>query len=720
VVAAVPATARDSDERPKIGLALAGGGAKGGAHVGVLRMLEELNVPVDYIAGTSMGSIIGGLYASGLTTDELETLLTTVDWDDLMRDKPPRRDLSFRRKEDDARYLFDLEFGFEKGRVVWPTGLINGQKLFFMLQSLTLQVADVDDFDELPVPFRAVATDVNTGDAVVLDRGNVAMAMRASMAIPSVFAAVLLGDRLLVDGGLTNNVPVDVVRAMGADVVIAVDLGAPLSSRETGSFLQIYQQTMRMLTRRNMEPQLAAADLVLTPKVSVFGTLEFDAIEEIVKRGAEEAQSRAEELAAHAVAPERYAELMARHRRVDEAAPVIASVRVEGNERVDSRIIENKLRARGGEALDFDALADDLGRVYGLGDFKAVDFYIEDTAEGPGLVVRTEEKPWGPKYVRFGLSVATDLDGGGDLGLLSNLTVTQLNTRGAEWHNDLLLGTDRRITSEFYQPLDFKGRWFIAPSFELGQRRLSFFVDRREVGELSVRNSTAALDVGYQASKYAEFRLGVERGRLRVDTESGEIPADVVGDLDLGRIDLGGLVLEVQSDRLDNASVPRNGSRTRLRAFVSREGLGADAEYEKFELGASQFRSFGRDTLFGSLSAGWSSDGNLPEYESFRLGGFGSLSGFEEAQLRGQYLGVARLGIYHLFPKLLSLSDLFVGGWVEGGNVWQTRDEVGFDNLILTTTFFVGKDTAFGPVYLAFGQAEEGENKVYLAVGRTL
>jgi len=710
----MPSVASETVDRPKIGLALAGGGAKGGAHVGVLKMLEELNVPVDYIAGTSMGSIIGGLYASGVTSEELEILLTTIDWENLMRDNPPRRDLAFRRKEDDARYLLNLEFGLRDGRLVWPTGLIDGQKLFFMLQSLTLQVADVDDFDELPLPFRAVATDVNTGEGVVLDHGNVATAMRASMAIPSVFSAVELDGRLLVDGGLSNNVPVDVVRAMGADIVIAVDLGAPLSSREVGSFLDIYRQTMRMLTRRNMEPQLEDADLVLVPKVSVFGTLEFGAIHEIVNRGFEEAQSRRGELEAYSVSPEIYEQLMAKHRQVDKTVPEIASVRVEGNERVDSRIIENRLRARGGEALDFDGLAADLGRVYGLGDFKSVDFYLEETAEGPGLVVRTEEKPWGPKYVHFGFSVTSDLDGGTDLGVLSNLTLTRLNARGAELRTDLLLGSDRNVFSEFYQPWDFDGQWFVAPSLEFGQRRLDFFADGRQVGELSVRQSTAALDIGYQASKYAEVRLGVERGRASVNVESGEIPADILDSLDLDSIDLAGLVFEARSDRLDSVSIPRDGSRSALYAFLSQEGLGADDEYEKFEVSAAEFDSFGRNTLFGSLSAGWSSDGNLPEYENFRLGGFGSFSGFANEELRGQYFGVLRLGLYR------EVGGFYVGGFVEGGNVWQTRDEVDFDSLILATTLLIGKDTALGPLYVGFGQAEEGKNKVYLALGKLL
>ena len=709
------AAAGRTTQRPSIGLALAGGGAKGAAHIGVLEILEELEVPVDYIAGTSMGSIIGGLYASGVSTAELRELVATVDWDDLLRDKPPRQDLSFRRKEDDARYLLDLELGLKGRRLVAPSGLISGQKLLFLLRSLTLQVADVGDFDELPIPFRAVATDVNSGEMVVLDRGSIASAMRASMAIPSVFSAVELDGRTLVDGGLVNNVPVDVVRSMGADVVIAVDLGAPLSSREVGSFLEIYRQTMRMLTRRNMEVQLAEADLVLTPAVSVFGTLEFDAVEEILQAGVDEARARAAELERLSIATEEYEELAAAHRAPERPTPIVQSIRFEGNERVDDRVIANQIRARSGEALDLETLSADLGRLHGLGDFQSVDFSLEEVDEGTGVVIRTEEKSWGPRYVQGAFSVQTDLDGETELSALVNLTSTRLNARGAEWRNDLVFGGGTEILSELYQPLDFKGRWFVAPAFEYRRTRPSLYENGREVAELSVRRTTLALDLGRQFTKYGELRIGLERSLVDVNIDSGRPPFPIPSEEELDAIDLGGLVLELRSDRLDSPTIPRHGSRSRLRLYLSKEALGADVEYERLELAAARFWKAGRNTVFASAALGWGPDEGLPEYDKFTLGGFASLSGFAENELRGNFLTVARLGLLHnLF------GNFYLGGWLEGGNVWQDRDEADFDNLIFTTTFLIGLDTRLGPVYLAAGQAEEGQNKVYVSVGRSL
>ncbi len=405
----------EEGSRPKIGLALGGGGAKGGAHVGVIKVLEELNVPIDYIAGTSIGAIVGGLYASGMTSDELAEALATIDWSEAMRDRPPRRDLNFRRKEDSARYLFDLEVGIGRGGLEWPAGFISGQNLFFLLQSLTLQVAEVDDFDNLSIPFRAVATDVGNGEMVVLDHGYLATAMRASMAIPAFFSPVELEGRLLVDGGMVNNLPVDVAFDMGADIVIAVDLGEALSARTVGrSVVQIYQQTIRMLTRPNVDARLEIADFVINPGVSGYATMAFDQIVEIMEKGEEGARGMTDEIARFSVAPEVY-----QAHRAMQIPPPPEPIRIDfvdfvGNERVDDRVIQRQIRLEAGSKLtlqmfgddlsellgggsrreerrikqtsgelplDLRALFEDLRRIYGLGEFEQVDFGFEERGE---------------------------------------------------------------------------------------------------------------------------------------------------------------------------------------------------------------------------------------------------------------------------------------------------------------------------------------------------
>ncbi len=267
------ATSALATERPKIGLALGGGGARGCAHVGILRVLEELHIPIDYIAGTSAGAIVGGMYASGMTPDEIDQALSTTDWRDALADRTRYKDLAYRRKEDDNRYPTVFEVGLQRGHLVLPGGLQSGQKLRFLLQWYLIPVSAVHDFSRLPVPFKAVAADIETGDAVVLDHGDLAEAIRASMAVPGVFSPMEIDGKVLVDGGIADNLPVDVVRAMGADVVIAVDVGSPLLKREQlQSLLAVTGQVLTILTRQNVQRQIRGADVVLTPPVSGYGT----------------------------------------------------------------------------------------------------------------------------------------------------------------------------------------------------------------------------------------------------------------------------------------------------------------------------------------------------------------------------------------------------------------------------------------------------------------
>jgi len=734
------------NDRPKIGLALGGGGAKGGAHVGVIKVLEEMNVPIDYIAGTSIGAIVGGLYASGMTSDELAEALATIDWSEAMQDKPPRRDLNFRRKEDSARYLFDLEVGIGRGGLKWPAGFISGQNLFFLLQSLTLGVADVDDFDDLSIPFRAVATDVGNGKMVVLDHGYLATAMRASMAIPAFFSPVELEGRLLVDGGMVNNLPVDVAFDMGADIVIAVDLGAELSDREVGrSVVQIYQQTIRMLTRPNVESRLEMADLVINPGVSDYATMAFDQIVEIMEKGYETTQGMTDEIARYSVAPKVFEAL-----RESQIPPPPEPIRIDfvdfvGNKRVDARVIQRQIRLEAGsklslemfgddlsellgtggqraerrqkqltgeEPLDLRALFEDLRRIYGLGEFEQVDFGFEDRGEERGVVIRIREKPWGPNYLHFGLEIATQGSGDTLLQFLVNLTKTTINARGAELRTDLLIGNERGVLAEFYQPLDFGGRFFVAPRIDFEAGRVRLFEDGDSLAELDTSDTTFGFDFGYSAGTYGEVRLGAITGLGRSSLETGTIPPELEEDLrDFG---FGGVRLLVRADRLDSVTIPRKGWESRFRAFQSLDALAADEEYTKIAWSGQKFFSRGKHTGFGALSAGWST-GDLPIYDEYTLGGFGSLSGYADKELRGQYLGLGRLGYYYRILK-----SWYAGGWAEAGNAWQDDEAIAWDNLRYSGTVILAKDTVIGPLYVAYALADGGRDKFYFILGRTI
>src|SRR5260221_5299166 len=364
-------------DRPKIGLALGGGGARGCAHVGILRVLEELHIPIDFIAGTSAGAIVGGMYASGMTPAEIDQTLSTTDWRDALADRTRYKDAADRRKEADNRYPTVFEVGLQRGHLVLRGGLQSGQKLRFLLQWYLIPVSAVRDSSRLRVPFKAVAADIETGHAVVLDQGDLAEAMRASMAVPGVFSPMEIDGKVLVDGGVADNLPVDVVRAMGADVVIAVDVGSPLLKREQlQSLLAVTGQVLTILTRQNVQRQIRGADIVLTPPVSGYGTMDFEEARKIIDAGTNYGRDQAPRLEQLTGAPQTFATLNAARSRRDLIEPDIDSLVIEGSRRVDDRIIRAKVETRPGRPIDPEKLRRVIHHAYGLDDFPSVTFAI--------------------------------------------------------------------------------------------------------------------------------------------------------------------------------------------------------------------------------------------------------------------------------------------------------------------------------------------------------
>ncbi|HKQ61237.1 MAG TPA: patatin-like phospholipase family protein [Candidatus Polarisedimenticolaceae bacterium] len=710
--------ARTMDERrPRIGLALGGGGARGTAHVGALKVLERLKIPIDYVAGTSMGAVIGGLYCSGLPLDEIQTVLEEQDWSAILADRAPYRDLVWRRKEDEGRYLLDLEIGLQHGRLRLPTGLRAGQRLGFELQALLLPVADVADFSRLPVPFRAVATDVETGERVILDHGDLAQSILASMTVPAVFAPVEIDGRLLVDGGMADNLPVEVVRAMGADIVIAIDVGTPLASREAiQSFLGVTGQAFTFLTRLNSERSAALADIVIRPDLAGIASGDFARVPEAIPRGEAAAEAQRAALERLAVDEPAFAAWSA-HRVTSAPPPVpLEFVRVEGNQRVDERVILARARVHPGDPLDVGALRVAVRRVFGLDAFQWVRFSVRREGEHTGLVLHVREKPWGPTYLHFGLEAVDDFEGNAAYGVKANLTKTSLNRRGGEWRNDVQIGSHPYFRTELYQPIDFTGKPFVAPWAKFERFRTPIFVDGQKIASYEVRAAQLEVDVGAAYGRFGEVRLGVYRSRVHADVDTG------AADLPRFDIDGGGIALQASFDTLDRPSIPHHGTGLFLRAAFSRGALGAADSYDRVEGSAAGFFGFGRHTLFGVADFGTNLGSTIPVYDEFQVGGLFSLGGYSEGELRGQLFTGATVG-YHY--RLFSLPSGFGEGvylavLVEARNVWASTHEIALGDLRYGLTLVAGADTILGPLFLAYGRAEGGHGRFYLTLGRTL
>lgn len=710
-VFACAASGTEGNDRPRIGLALSGGGARGVAHVGVLQVLEEMGVPVDCVAGTSMGAVVGGFYAAGYSPQQIEEELQAIDWRGVFRGQPARRSLSFRRKEEDSRYPVGLEAGFKDGKFTIPGGALSAFALEFILQRLTLPIPAVDHFDQFPTPFRAVAADLATGDSVLLAEGDLALALRASMSIAGIYPPVEIDGRRLVDGGVVNNLPVDVVRAMGADVVIAVDVGAPLSpSEELSSMAAISSQALGLAARRLTLEQRSRADLVLVPDLTGADTLDFSDLATLIEAGQQAARTEADTLRAwirdHPPRPPLDLDQSIGHQP-------LAAIRIEGTERVDPRRIRARLRTREEQPLDLDRLSADLARVFEIGEFESVRFDIEGTEAGPELILRVVEKPWGPYYLRLGAALYDDLEGTSSYGVLVNYTRTSVNARGAEWRNDFRVGETRRLLSEFYQPLDFQGRFFLAASLENLRTQTDLYSEGEKVAEYEVEAGTLGLDAGTQFGKYGELRLGLRWGE-------GEA-APTVGPSELPDVDvtLAGLRARLVIDRLDNVNVPRSGRYGEVLLYRSEESLGADDSYTKLFGSYSRFFSRGRHTIFSTFRAGTGLDTEIPAYDEFVAGGPLSFSGFRLGELRGDHFALVSPGYFYRLmdlPPTLG-AGIYVGGWLEAGNVWSTRDDISADDLVYTATVTLAVDSRLGPVYLGYGYADRGTGYFQLAIG---
>ena len=705
-------------ERPRIGLVLGGGGARGAAHIGVLKELERHRIPIDAIAGTSMGAVVGGLYASGKSPAELEAIVASLDWVDALSDEPPRRDLSFRRKQDDAKYPINLELGLRDVELLLPMGVVQGQKLDLILRDLTIDVSHVSDFDDLPVPFRAIATDIEKGEAHIMDQGDLAQAIRASMSVPGIFAPTNLDGRLLVDGGVMANLPIDVMREMNVDIIIAVDVEFPLySAEELDSAFAISEQMLTVLMRRETLRQielLEEQDILIRPELGIFASSDFAMIMETVEPGERAARAVSNQLHEIALGEQQYAEHIAQRATVHPVVGTLAFVRVEHDGQPASAALESRLDVKVGDPIDTDSLAEDAERLYGLNLYEQVSYRLVEEDGATGVEFQARSKGWGPDVLQFAVSLENDFEGSTAFNVGTRLTKSEFNSLGAEWRTDVRLGTDPVLFSEFYQPLNAASRLFVAPRIDLRQSNLNAFVADDAIARLRVSEAELGLDLGTEISSFGELRVGAYRGsgRARVQVGDPGIP-----DFEF---DSGGLLARLRFDTRDDAQFPRSGLRADLTWNESLPGLGAD---ERFGTVAAEFDgtwSRGKNSWQVGLGYATTVDSKNSIQDYFSLGGFLRLSGLDRGEFSGPHAALAKLIYYRRVGESAgSLLDvpIYVGVSAEAGNVWQSRSDISFASAHINGSIFAGFDTLIGPVYLAAGFGEGGRANYYLFFG---
>lgn len=718
----VPAT--PSADRPRIGLVLGGGGARGAAHVGVLRVLEEYRVPIDCIAGTSMGALVGAAYASGMDSDAIEKLIVGIDWSETFGAGGMREMQPIHLKTGRATYSNKLEFGVGKKGLLVPGGLVQSQQIDSLLRTIVGHARYRDSFDQLPIPFRAVATDVRSGEMWILGGGDLSVAMRASMAVPGAFAPVLLDDRVLVDGGLVRNLPVDIARDLCADVIIASSLVEPQPSVESlQSAVAVVGQMIDIMIKNNERAQLASlgdADVPILISLPGMTSGDFDKTPMAIPLGEQAARDVAQSLARYSVSPEAYAQWRHGITRAAAAAPKIVAVdeiRVDGLQRSNPSIVRRNIRSRVGEPLNEAQIVADAQRIYSRGDYEKVDYSVEQFGQESVLQFLPAEKHWGPHYLRFDLGLTSSTGGDAAYVLRADHAREWINSLGGRWSNTVQVGRTALLETRLLQPIEPGQRWFAEPMLGWSRQQQSVYREGNRVARYNLAKVAAGLDVGASFGSWGEWRFGVERAATDFTVDTGD---PLLAEYE--NVDLAAFTSRLTLDTRDSVFVPTRGVYAKLELLAANSALGSQDEYQRAELFAQHARSFGQDLVYFEIGAGTDFDGSAPNYDLFTLGGTGQLAGFQDEELRGHEYAYGRIAYLRKVTDLRTLlgEALYVGVSVEAGNMFERFDGTAASGAILGSSAFFGGRTPLGPLLISFGYAEGGHTAAYLQLARPL
>lgn len=705
----------DAPKRPRVGVALGGGGARGAAHIGVLKVLQENGVPIDCIAGTSMGAIVGGLYASGLSVNEIEQLFIKLDWSEGFRDRAKRQDLSFRRKQDDQKYLVQFDLGWRDGEFSLPRGLVQGEQLNMVLKTLTQRAHTVHDFDQLRIPFRAVAADLISGETVVIKDGDLADAVRASMSIPGVYEPIERDGHLLIDGGVANNLPIDVVRGMCADIVIAVDVSSPLLNRdELASVVDVVDQLSTMLTRRNSEASIAslrAGDVLFRPDLSDIGASDFNKVADAIARGIATAEAHPE---LSQLITDRTGKTGTEGIAMTATQPIVKSVSLDNSSRLATNNILERISQPLGEPFELNRLHSDLEELFGTGFFGVLNYELAGDLNEVDLKITTPENPLGPHLFRFDVQLEDDLSGDSVYSLGVRHTFMPANESGGEWRNELQIGSHPRLASEWFQPFSRDGRWFVSSSAEFERRIVKLQANDTVYGELAYTGSLYRAEFGHQFGGHGHALIGVRKGDGRLTEHVGDFGLQPIP------VDVGERYFFSGIDKLDHRYFPRRGRAGSVTYARGSEKLGADDDYQKISFDWLEVKSWGRHSLSAQWFNGNFIHGEAPVQEQYQLGGLFRLSGFNKNELSGRHLRLFNLYyLYRMDNEISATLDtpVYFGMTAERGNVWNDNSDDHYRDYISAASAFLGIDTQFGPFYLAYGRNSEHRDALYLYLG---
>ena len=697
---APPATA---GARPRIALALAGGGARGGAHIGVLKVLEELHVPIDCIAGTSMGALVGGGYASGMPAAEIEKFVAGVDWKSVVAGVGSRHLVPAEQKRF-TDTSGSVELGLKGGRIVPPSGLIASSRIEDVLRGYVAKARAVADFDRLPIPYRAVATDMLSGEMVVLDHGDIATAMRASMAIPGAFAPVITDQYVLSDGYVRRNLPIDVARKLCGDVVIAVNLTKEHAKREQlvgpASLISRSSDIMSEANEIVQLQTLTDKDIRIDVDLGDFSAADFERTAETIPLGEKAARAMASRLATLSVSPEEYAAWRSRVTVSQNLQIRVADVQFRGLKYVNPEYLRTLVRVKAGDTVDITAISRDAARLAVLDDLDSVEYRFEGDPDNPVLVWEPREKQIGPDVLRPSLGIYAG--GSGELRFELEVQYVRrwLNRYGAQWRNRVQLGTSSLFETSFYQPLQTSQMFFVEPGALISRSIEDIYNDYNRIAQYFFHDLGGEVDFGVNLGSNSQLRAGYWADRRRIEVDTG------VSFLPTGKHTDAGLSATGFFDNRDSSTFASRGTAAEIQYFRSDNGLGADRQWETLEAAARQVIRAGVTTLWLTAAGGTDLGSTLPADRAFSLGGPQSFPGYSPGEVRARdYWTVQGNVLWRIADILPILNQALYGGLgLEAGHVRDRIDSVA-DGDLYGISAYIGGRTPVGTLTIGVGKA---------------
>lgn len=730
--------------RPIIALVLAGGGAKGAAHMGVLKALEEMKIPVDIVLGTSMGAYVAGLYATGMDAEEIESVIYSVNWQSGYRDRVSRSQRRVRDKEYEDRYQLTTDLGFGWDGIRAPRGVVQGQSMLRILRETSGNLAKLDSFDDLVIPYRAVATDIIEMQPVVLDKGYLVDAMMASMSVPGALPPYDIDGRWLVDGGVTNNMPVDIAKQMGADVVIAVDISSDYKQQDSfSSFLSAANQLSNYLVRRTTERQvshLSEQDILLRPNVGLMETTDFYKMPDAFIEGyqtALEHQPQLQVLALSSAQYQNYIDGKAERRRRLQYGDMLTvdDIAIRNHSHYSDLLLKNRLNLAQNTTLSTEDIEASVDRLYALDRFKLVRYQYEQVEQENHLLIDVYEKGWGPNYLNFRFFLEDDFSTTSQYSLGASLNFTDLGSHGAELALNMDLGTDKQLEAELYSPLFSSQKTFASftARYRDDNRQIPFddlfentgLSATRNYIPITYRTLTGEAALGYQQTLWRQLRVGARY----VD---GQVQPSTVPDYGNGTFTRQGVFINYRIDSLDNFSLPREGNYIDLEYFISHDDVNDLVEQANsssdtvYDISAKLMsaKSVGRHTLVANLDYGEvRSKNSITPVEPKTIGGFLNLSGIPRKSLLGQNkIFTSLVYRYRWFDNDFGLfnAPFYLGASIEYGGVWSDPDlKIDTAPKYVAGSIFAGIDSPIGPVMFGYGRTEQNYDSFYLIIGTT-